>query len=190
MRMQNFTFLKTPINGLTIVQPFYSEDQRGHFLKSFEKEVFANNGIAVDIFEDFETFSKNGVLRGLHFQTVDLQAKLVRVLVGEVFDVAVDLRASSDTYGKWHSEILSEKNRKSLFIPKGFAHGFLVLSDTAFVSYKCDGKYSQESDTGIVWNDNDLNIKWPLERIEKLHLSEKDRSLQTFSEFNVKSNIL
>lgn len=181
--IKQFSFEKTPIKDLFVVNPFYTEDERGYFLKSFEKEIFRKNGIETDIFEDFESYSKKGVIRGLHFQMEKPQAKLVRVIIGEVFDVAVDLRKDSETFGRWHAEILSDKNRKSFFIPKGFAHGFLVLSDNALVSYKCDDVFSKESDTGIFWNDKDLNIDWPVDNIKKILISEKDSKLQKYNEY-------
>lgn len=184
--MQQFSFEKTPIEDLFIINPFYVEDERGYFLKSFEKEIFRKNGMETDIFEDFESYSKKGVIRGLHFQTEKPQAKLVRVLVGEIFDVAVDLRKDAETFGKWHAEILSDMNRRAFFIPKGFAHGFLALSESALVSYKCEGAFSIETDTGIVWDDNDLNIDWPLDNIDKIIISEKDNNLQKFKEYQMK----
>jgi len=184
--MQEFSFKKTPIKDLFIIDPLYMEDVRGYFLKSYEREIFKNNGIETDIFEDFESYSKKDVIRGLHFQTHKPQAKLVRVLIGEIFDVAVDLRKDSETVGKWHAEILSDRNRKSFFIPKGFAHGFLVLSESALVSYKCDGVFSKETDTGIIWDDNDLNIEWPLNGVGKTIISDKDCKLQRYKEYQKK----
>lgn len=184
--MQGFTFENTDIKNLVIVSPFFTDDNRGYFLKSYEKEIFEKNGIQADIFEDFETYSKKGVVRGLHFQTKSPQSKLVRVIAGEVFDVAVDLRPESETFSKWIGIYLSEDNHRSFFIPEGFAHGFLVLSDTALVSYKCSGKYLSEFDTGILWNDNDIGIDWPLHLVNEVLLSEKDKKLQTLRELKAK----
>ena len=181
--MYNFFFENSNLPELKIISPFYVEDHRGYFLKSFEKEIFAQNGIEYDIFEDFESFSKRGVIRGLHFQTNRPQAKLVRAITGEIYDVAVDLRQDSATFGNWEGFILSDKNKKAILIPQGFAHGFLVLSETALVSYKCAGKFSRETDSGIVWNDRDLNIEWPIKRNMKVIISEKDANLQTFLQY-------
>lgn len=178
--MQKFSFEKTDIKGLVVVKPFFVEDERGYFLKSFEKAIFKQNGIETEIFEDFESFSKKGVIRGMHFQTNQPQAKYVRTIVGTIFDVAVDLRKDSLTYGKWHGEILSEENKKGFFIPKGFAHGFLVLSEKALVSYKCEGEFDAGTDTGILWNDKTLGIEWPLEKVENIIVSEKDGNLPNF----------
>lgn len=186
--MQQFSFEAIPIPDLMIVNPFYMEDERGFFLKSFEKEIFRQNGIKTEIFEDFESYSIKGVIRGLHFQTEKPQAKLVRALTGTIYDVAVDLRKASETFGKWHAEILSADNHKAFFIPKGFAHGFLVLSDSALVSYKCEGAFSKETDTGIVWNDPELKIDWPTNQVDEIIVAEKDRGLQTFKHFKEKGN--
>ena len=181
--MRNFFFEGSNLPGLKIISPFYAEDHRGYFLKSFEKEIFSQNGIEYDIFEDFESFSIRGVIRGLHFQTNRPQAKLVRAIAGEIYDVAVDLRQDSATFGQWEGFILSDKNKKTILIPQGFAHGFLVLSETALVSYKCAGKFSRETDSGIVWNDRDLDIQWPIEGNMKVIISEKDANLQTFLQY-------
>lgn len=179
--MQHFSFKQAPIDGLMIVEPLFSEDDRGYFLKSFEKEVFRQHGIQIDLYEDFESFSRRGVVRGLHFQTDGPQAKYVRALSGTVFDVAVDLRDGSPTFGVWHGEVLSQENRKGFYIPKGFAHGFQVLSDSALVSYKCDGRFSPATDTGIVWNDEDLAVEWPF--VDSPILSDRDASLMSFKTF-------
>lgn len=185
-KMQNFSFEETKLEGLTTVNPFFIEDERGFFIKSYEKEIFSQNRIESDIAEDFESLSKKGVIRGLHFQTQAPQSKLIRVINGEILDVAVDLRKNSKTFGKWESLILSSENKKMFFIPKGFAHGFLTLSNTALVTYKCTGKYLKEYDTGILWNDKQLNINWQLEKIggiDNIVISQKDQSLQTFYKF-------
>lgn len=181
--MGSFSFKNTDITDLIIVNSFFSEDERGNFIKSFEKDIFKNNGIEMIPYENFESTSKKGVIRGLHFQTENPQAKLIRVPFGEILDIAVDLRKESPTFGKWHSENLSSDNRKTLYIPSGFAHGFITLSDIAIVSYLCDSKYSAATDGGIVWNDKELNINWQLEKVNKVNLSERDKKLQTFSEY-------
>lgn len=175
--MQNFTFEKLGLDKLSVVTPFFLEDNRGYFLKSYEREIFEEHGIYTDVFEDFESFSRKGVIRGLHFQTHEPQSKLVRAITGAIFDVAVDIRENSPTRGQWRGVFLTEENRKALFIPKGFAHGFMVVSEQALVSYKCGGKYLKECDTGIVWNDDKLKIDWPLNIVNKVIVSEKDSCL-------------
>jgi len=182
-----FLFEKTNMNGVCLIDPFSVEDERGSFVKNFEKEVFFQNGLDIDIFENIESFSWKNVIRGLHFQTNEPQAKLVRVITGEIFDVIVDLRADSKTFGKWERFYLTEKNRKTLFIPKGFAHGFSVLSESSIVSYKCVGKYHKGSDSGIVWNDKDLSINWG---IDTPIVSERDRTLLTLRDFVKNINAL
>jgi len=179
--MPEFKFKNLLIDGLKIIEPFYMADNRGYFLKSFEREVFAWHGIDFEVFEDFESLSVKGVLRGLHFQTAHPQAKLVRCVAGTVFDVAVDLRRGSPTFGRWHSEILCDDNNKIFYIPAGFAHGFYTMSKTALVNYKCQGKYSKETDAGIIWNDPDVGVEWPLDG-EPL-LSDRDRSFRGIKEF-------
>lgn len=181
--MQQFLFEKTEIKDLVIINPFFTEDERGNFIKFYEKDVFKEHGIDFIPYESFESTSIKGVLRGLHFQTENPQAKLIRVPYGKIFDVAVDLRRDSETFGKWYGIELSSENKKAFYIPKGFAHGFLTLSDLAIVSYMCDTKYSKETDSGIVWNDKDINIKWCIRLGEKLTISEKDINLQSFKEF-------
>ena len=179
--MTNFKFIPTFIKGLYEIEAFCAEDERGFFSKTFEKDLFSENGINFEVVENFYSHSKKGVLRGLHFQDVEPQAKLVGVIKGEVFDVAVDLRRDSETYLKWHSVILNEENNKMLYIPKGFAHGFLVLSDEAIVTYQCDNKYYKEYDTGIIYNDQDINIKWPDIGMEFI-ISDKDKKLKKVKE--------
>lgn len=180
--MSNFSFKELNIKGLYLINPFFVEDNRGYFLKNYEKDIFALNGIETDIFETFESYSKFGVIRGLHFQTENPQAKLVRCISGRIYDVAVDIRKGSETFGKWCGVYLDDNNKQGFFIPKGFAHGFIVLSDTALVSYVCSGKYSKGTDSGIIWNDSDIGISWPTENISELIISERDKQLQTFKE--------
>lgn len=177
--MQNFQNQLTDFDGLQIIKPRISEDSRGYFMKTFEKESFLSMGITMDVTESFDTKSVRGVVRGLHFQTKYPQAKLVRVLSGEVFDVAVDLRKNSKTFGKYKSIILSDKNHAAFFIPKGFAHGFLTLSDTAVVSYLCDGAYHPDCDMGILYNDPEIGIKWPFPKGVEVTLSERDSNWKT-----------
>lgn len=179
--MQNFDFLPTQISGLYLIKPFYIKDERGYFSKNFEKDIFHKMGINMDIQESIESKSHKGVLRGLHFQKKEPQAKLVRAVSGKIFDVAVDLRYGSETFGKWQGFVLDDENKYELYIPCGFAHGFLVLSDIAIVNYHCAGKYIQSEDHGIVWNDPDINIKWP--NCKNIKLSPRDSSLPTLKEF-------
>jgi len=168
---------------LTLIEPLLVEDGRGFFLKAFEKRIFEAHGISIDPWEEMRSCSKKGVVRGLHFQRRHNQDKLVQVLRGAVYDVAVDLREESDTFGQWEGFILTEKNRKLLYIPKGFAHGFLDLEDNTMFSYLCGDRYDPESDGGIRWDDPQLNVQWPLEQIGRPILSPKDAALPTMEEF-------
>lgn len=173
--MQSFKYEETGIEGLKIVWPMLAEDKRGYFLKCYEKECLERIGIKLEVSEINESRSVKGVLRGLHFQKQFPQAKLVRVEQGEIFDVAVDIRQGSSTYGKWKGVYLSGKNRKMFFLPEGFAHGYVTLSDYAVVTYTCAGKYVPEDEDGIAWNDPFISVEWPLEKIGELILSEKDQ---------------
>lgn len=167
-------------NGCYEITPTIFKDERGYFLESFnEKTFFDKTNCNVHFVQDNQSFSTKGVLRGLHYQTGEhAQAKLVRVIQGEVLDVAVDIRPDSPTYGKVHAVILSAENQKQLFIPRGFAHGFLVLSETALFFYKCDNFYNKESEGGILYNDETLNIDWQLDT-NQLIISDKDKVLPT-----------
>jgi dTDP-4-dehydrorhamnose 3,5-epimerase len=182
----NFTFIETDIKDVYIIEPKVFGDNRGYFQETYHYEHFKEAGLDMVFVQDNESKSKKGVLRGLHYQTQFSQGKLIRVLQGEVFDVAVDLRKDSTTYGKWTAVRLSSENKRMFYIPENFAHGFLVLSDEATLTYKCTSFYHSEFDSGIIWNDNELNIQWPLEEIEKVLLSNKDMNQQTFAEFNKK----
>ena len=168
-----FKFNKTSIEGVYVIEPKVFGDNRGYFMETYNEDDFDKAGLDYNFVQDNQSKSKKGVLRGLHFQTKHLQAKLVRVVSGEVFDVAVDLRKGSKTYGEWTGVILSEENKKMFMIPRGFAHGFVVLSDTAEFTYKCDEFYHPEDEGGIMWNDPEINIKWPFEG--EVLLSEKDQ---------------
>ncbi len=149
------------IEGLCIITPAVHGDSRGYFMETYSRRDMLEAGIDIDFVQDNQSMSTKGVLRGLHFQKQFPQTKLVRVIKGEVFDVAVDLRAGSGTYGKWHGEVLSEENKKQFLIPRGFAHGFLVLSETAEFCYKCDDFYHPNDEGGMAWNDPELGIAWP-----------------------------
>ena len=179
----NFDIRDTSIEGVKIIQPFYVEDNRGYFLKSFEKDVFHSFGLENEVYEDFESYSKKNVIRGMHFQTKSPQIKIVRAIKGIIQDVVVDIRRDSATYGKWESFELSEDNHYALWVPAGFAHGFRVISEDAIVSYKCIGKYLAGFDSGIKWNDAELNINWG---IEEPIVSPRDKELMTFKEFSDK----
>lgn len=171
-------FIPTKLSGCFILEPKVIHDSRGYFMESFNEKTF-QDGVeqSVKFVQDNQSFSSKGVLRGLHYQSGEhAQAKLVRVLQGEVLDVAVDIRPESETYGQYVAEVLSAENQRQLFIPRGFAHGFLVLSETATFFYKCDNFYNKESEGGIIYNDAQLNINWQLKQ-EELLISEKDTQL-------------
>jgi dTDP-4-dehydrorhamnose 3,5-epimerase len=173
-------FIETKLKGCFIIEPKIIGDERGSFMESFNEKTFAN-GVRdnVHFVQDNQSFSKRGVLRGLHYQCGEhAQAKLVRVLNGEVLDVAVDIRPNSPTYGQYESILLTGDNQKQFFVPRGFAHGFVVLSDSAVFFYKCDNFYNKESEGGIIFNDNSLNIDWNFPT-ENLIISEKDIVLPT-----------
>ena len=172
-----FAFEQTSMAGLIRVTPFCAEDHRGYLSKPFEKSVFAAHGIHLSPWEELRSCSKKGVLRGLHFQRNHSQDKLVHVLHGAVYDVAVDLREGSETFGKWKGFYLTAENRQMLYIPRGFAHGFLALEDDTLFSYLCGDRYDPASDGGIRWDDPQLAVKWPLERVERIILSDKDAGL-------------
>ena len=159
--MGKFKRTDTSIEGVCIIEPTVFGDERGYFMETYEKNDFEEIGIKGEFVQDNQSRSKKGVLRGLHFQKEHSQAKIVRCIKGEVFDVAVDLRPGSKTYGKWEAVILSEDNKKMFYIPRGFAHGFLVLSDIAEFCYKVDNIYDHESEGGLKWDDEDVNISWP-----------------------------
>lgn len=177
----NFTFHKTSIDGVVLVDAKSYGDARGSFMETYKRENFIAGGIACEFVQDNQSSSVRGVLRGLHFQINHPQAKLVRVVSGSVFDVAVDLRPESPTYGAWEGAVLSAENGRQLFVPRGFAHGFLVLSDTAEFCYKCDDVYHPNDEGGIMWNDPAISIEWPALEGDaafdesKIILSEKDR---------------
>ena len=168
-------FINTTIKDLFVVEPQIFGDQRGYFFEFYKKEEFEKAGLLYDFVQNNQSKSNKGVLRGLHFQKSHPQAKLVRVIEGEVYDVAVDLRKNSETYGKFFGIVLSGENKKMFLIPRGFAHGFLVLSETAIFEYACDDFYHPEDEGGIIWNDPEIGIEWPLK--ENLILSVKDQKL-------------
>lgn len=159
--MGKFKRIDTSIDGVCVIEPTVFGDERGFFMETYEKNDFEEIGIKGDFIQDNQSRSKKGVLRGLHFQKQHSQAKIVRCIRGAVFDVAVDLRPNSETYGKWEGVVLTEENKKMFYIPRGFAHGFLVLSDIAEFCYKVDNIYDHENEGGLMWNDKEVNIIWP-----------------------------
>jgi dTDP-4-dehydrorhamnose 3,5-epimerase len=171
--MGNFTIRETQLPGVMIVEPKVFGDSRGYFMETYHAQDFHNAGITCNFVQDNQSKSRKGVLRGLHVQRTFPQAKLVRVISGEVFDVAVDCRQGSETFGKWVGVVLSAENKKQFFIPKGFAHGFLTLSETAEFCYKCDDFYHPEDEAGFLYNDPAFAIEWPALDTPYL-LSEKD----------------
>ena len=178
-----FKIEETSIKGLFRITPHFFEDERGYFIKDFEKLEFEAYGLPTEFYETNESKSRKGTLRGLHFQSEYSQGKLIRVIKGSVYDVAVDLRLDSETFGKWEAFELNERNHQMVYIPENFAHGFLTLENDTIFNYKCTNKYSPTHDSGILWNDNELNVLWPLDDIQnELLLSEKDKLLPTFSE--------
>lgn len=183
--MIKWNFEKLEMKGAYKITPFYSEDNRGGFLKDYSKEIFLNNGIDYDLKEVFYTISKRGVIRAMHFQRIKQQAKLVRCVSGKVYDVIIDLRKDSPTFKKWQGFYLSGENKVELLVPEGFGHGYLVIEDS-IVSYKCNEKFYGEYDSGIRYDDTDMGIIWPYEEIggkDKVINSVKDDNLQSFEEF-------
>jgi len=175
-------FIKTALDGCVIIEPKVFGDQRGYFFESFNQKQFEENVGQVQFVQDNESRSSRGVLRGLHFQLPPYnQAKLVRCIEGEVLDVAVDLRKDSSTYGQHVTVNLSDGNKRQLFVPRGFAHGFVVLSKSAIFSYKVDNWYAPAHDSGLAWDDSQLNIDWQIDH-ESILLSEKDKALKVLSE--------
>ncbi|MBX4263674.1 dTDP-4-dehydrorhamnose 3,5-epimerase [Clostridium estertheticum] len=184
--MGKFNFIRTEIKDLYIIEPTVFGDNRGYFMETYNYDEFKEAGLDMVFVQDNESKSKKGVLRGLHFQREYSQGKLVRVLSGEVFDVAVDLRKNSQTYGKWFGVMLSGENRRQFYVPEGFAHGFLVTSDEATFVYKCTNLYHPEFEGSITWNDSDIAVEWPLSGIEEVLLSEKDKKAQGLKATNVR----
>lgn len=182
----SFQFRKTELDGLIVIQPHMYPDDRGLYKKNYEKNVFAENGIVCEFTESSDLYSVKGALRGLHYQTEKSQAKLIHVISGVLFDVALDLRDDSPTFGKYHTELLKAEEHKVVFIPEGFAHGFIALTDNTVFSYQCSGEYISGACGGIRWNDPELNIPWPLKEygVERVIATEKDQNWPTLSEYN------
>ena len=181
--INNFKFIETSIKDVIIIEPKVYGDNRGYFMETYKESDFSEVGLNYRFIQDNQSKSKRGVLRGLHFQKTYPQAKLVRVLEGEVYDVAVDLRKDSPTYGKYVGVVLSGENKKMFMIPRGFAHGFVVLSKTATFTYKCDELYHPEDEGGIMWNDPEIGIEWP--DCGEIILSEKDKNHPSLKESKV-----
>lgn len=178
-----FQFIKTSIKDLMIIEPHQAPDERGLYKKCYEKNIYEENGI-VDVFnENSFIYSHKGAVRGLHYQTVDSQAKLIQVVKGSIYDVAVDLRTDSETFGKCFEIRLDADEHKTVYIPAGFAHGFQALEDDTIFSYLCSGKYVPEACGGILWNDKILNIDWPIKDESQVILSQKDKFAQSFEEY-------
>lgn len=181
--MGKFQFEKTPLEGVYVISPTVFGDDRGYFMETYQYEEFAAAGLDMTFVQDNQSKSKRGVLRGLHFQTRNPQGKLVRVIRGEVYDVAVDIRKGSPTFGRYFGVRLSEENKKQFYVPEGFAHGFLVTSDTAEFVYKCTNYYDPSSEAGILWNDPELAIDWPIAEDMEILLSDKDKKQQSFADY-------
>ncbi len=177
--------IPTSLEGLLIIEPDVFGDTRGYFLETYHLGRFQSAGLDANFVQDNLSFSKQGTLRGLHFQVTKPQTKLVQAVTGDIFDVAVDIRPESPTFGKWSSALLSEENKRQLFIPGGFAHGFCVLSESAHVAYKCSDYYSPEDEGGILWSDPDIAIDWP---VKEPTLSVKDQQYPLLIDLRLKKS--
>lgn len=180
--MSKITVTRCEIEGLCVIEPTVFKDERGFFMETYNQKDFNEEGLDMVFVQDNQSMSAKGVLRGLHFQKQYPQGKLVRVVRGTVFDVAVDLRKHSKTFGKWFGVELSAENKKQFYIPEGFAHGFLVLSDEAEFVYKCTDFYHPNDEGGLAWNDEEIGVKWPITEEMKLIISEKDQKWKGLSE--------
>lgn len=187
--MSKFKKNETGIEGLVIIEPTVFGDNRGFFMESYNKKEFEEIGMTMEFIQDNHSKSKKGVLRGLHFQTKHSQGKLVRVIKGSVWDVGVDLREDSKTYGKWYGVLLTEANKKMFYHPEGFAHGFITLEDDTEFQYKCTDFYHPEYDGGIIWNDPDIGIEWNFEKLgikeDEIIMSDKDKKLPKLKEIGI-----
>lgn len=185
----NFTFIPTSIEGVAIVDVKSYGDERGYFMETYKRPDFVAGGIDCDFVQDNQSRSTRGVLRGLHFQIEHPQSKLVRVVEGEVFDVAVDLRPGSSTFGQWEGVVLSAENRRQFFVPRGFAHGFYVMSETATFCYKCDDVYHPNDEGGLMWDDPSIAVAWPVSDGEEPVLSEKDGLHPSFEQYRAERGL-
>lgn len=183
--MRKFSFTESSLKGAYVITPFFSEDSRGGLLKDYNESLFKEKGIYHELKETFYTISKKGVIRAIHFQLIKQQPKLVRCIKGHVYDVIVDLRPDSPTFKRWEGYDLTEENQLELLVPAYFGHGYLVLEDS-IVSYKCSEEFYEEGDSGIMYDDPEIGIKWPFERIggaENMIISDKDKSLMSLREY-------
>lgn len=179
---KEFRFEKLNLRGAYLIRSFYADDQRGEFTKCFEKDIYAQAGIDFRLSETFTSCSVKNVIRGLHFQTSNPQAKIVSVVAGGVWDVIVDLRLNSPTFKQWSAHELTAENHLGFYIPRGFAHGFACLEDNTVMLYQCDGKYDAKTDTGIMFNEPELGIDWPIQEECAIH-SKRDLNLMNWKEF-------
>lgn len=181
--MPDYIFQKTSIEGLTLIAPRFFPDERGYFLKSVERGVFESHGLPGLFYEEYESLSCKGTLRGIHFQTKHPQGKLIHVCTGSVWAVGVDLRRDSPTLGKWEGFELSGENHKMIYLPEGFGAGFLALEDGTLYSCKCTDRYCPEAESGVRWDDSELAIAWPVSRVGELVISEKDNRQKSYREY-------
>ena len=182
--MDRFDIIETEFEGVYVIEPKVHADHRGYFVKIYDEEEFKEKGIDVTFVQDDQSCSSKGVMRGLHFQKEHPQGKLVRVVRGKVFDVGVDLRKNSKTYGKWIGVTLSEENKKQFFLPRGFAHGMLSLEDNTIFTYKVDEFYYPEDEGGLVFDDEEIGIEWPLDQIDEVIITDKDKSWKSFKDLD------
>ena len=180
--MGKFNFIKTEIEDLYVIEPTVFGDHRGYFMETYNQKEFEEASLDMIFVQDNESRSKKGVLRGLHFQKTKPQGKLVRVIEGEVFDVAVDLRRSSKTFGQWYGVLLTAENKKQFYVPEGFAHGFVVLSETATFVYKCTQLYDPTDEGGLMWNDPEIGVDWQIPEGMEILLSDKDKKNPTLKD--------
>lgn len=182
--MNRFNITETEFEGVYIIEPTVHSDHRGYFVKTYDEEEFKAKGLDLTFVQDDQSCSSKGVLRGLHFQKEHPQGKLVRVVRGKVFDVGVDLRKNSKTYGKWIGVVLSAENKKQFFLPKGFAHGLLSLEDHSIFVYKVDEFYYPGDEEGLAFDDEEIGIEWPLDQVDELIMTDKDKSWKSFKELD------
>ncbi len=183
--MSGFEFIKTDLSDVILINTFSAGDNRGGFTKIFEKDTYKKAGLDFTLNETFISISSKNVIRGMHFQLNKPQAKIVSVTRGSVYDVIVDLRPDSLTYKKWCGFELSQSNHRALYVPRGFAHGFIALEDETHMLYQCDGVYDKDTDTGIRFDDPDINIKWPVDNLDDCIHSERDLNLMSFKEYEL-----
>lgn len=184
IHMERFNFIETEFEGVFIIEPIVHRDNRGYFVKTYDEEEFKEKGLNLEFVQEDESCSSKGVLRGMHYQKEHPQGKLVRVAHGKVFDVGVDLRKNSKTYGKWIGVILSDENKRQFFLPKGFAHGWLALEDNSVFLYKVDELYYPDDQGGLIYDDEDIAIEWPFGEVDGITLADKDKKWKSFKELD------